>query len=411
MLAFQDMKLTFKITLIFLSILFALFCGEIFFRIFLPTDVMSKYEELRGSYSTAVKDSQQKTFVSRKFQPKRPHPYLGFVYNDALSDRVNSDGFRELAELPYLHGDDEFVIGVFGGSFASDFAETQEFKADSEETDFAERLRALDPKYFKDKKITVLNFGLASGRQPQQYIAISLFLSSLDMAIIIDGFNEAYRNRDLDFPVYYPDYAKYFFSKRHERREPWAKIYQLRKKQQTLTENILASSFLSSSQVIYQFWRAYDGYIEKRINAQARLERPSKEFPKGISKEEYSRQKANIWSKYARLQAHILKSEKVPYVHVTQPNQYMPGTKELTAEEKEKLWPIDVNLESMLQSYGMILNELKVLNNEGFKITDFTMLFKEHSETIYRDGCCHINRVGNDILENALATEAIKALR
>ncbi len=398
------MKTSLKILLVLVSTLVALVCAEIVFRVIQPADSISEYEAL------TEQDSNQKPFVSRKFQPKRPHPYLGYVYNDALSDRVNNEGFRDLKDLPYQHDEKEFVIGVFGGSFASDFAETQEFKAGSDETDFAERLRQLNPEFFQDKKISFLNFGLASGRQPQQYIAISLFLESLDMAIIIDGFNEAYRNRDLDFPIYFPDYSKFFFSKELNRQEHWSEISQARKKQKALTESILANNFLRSSQLVYRLWRGYNAHIERRISAVVKQEIPTTDFPEDISQEDYNQQKAKLWAKYSRLQAYILKGEKIPYVHITQPNQYLKGTKVLTPEESEKLWPMNANIESMRKSYALILAELKELKQQGFNILDYTEIFKDRSDTIYRDGCCHINRTGNDILEEALAKEVVKAL-
>ena len=59
----------------------------------------------------------------------------------------------------------------------------------------------------------------------------------------------------------------------------------------------------------------------------------------------------------------------------------------------------------------LILNEQKELNQSGVKVLDFTNLYKEQAETIYRDRCCHVNRRGNDLLEDALVPEIIKALQ
>lgn len=396
-----------KLALLLGSLVVSVIFCEVLLRIFFPADTISKYNEVHMPVSSS---GTKKHFVSRRYQPKRAHPYIGFVYNDKLIDGINSDGFRDSHQFPYKRQSDEFVIGVFGGSFASDFAETQEFKINERTPGFDEKIKALVPR-LKNKKITVLNFGLASGRQPQQFIAISLYLETLDMVLIIDGFNEAYRNRDLDFPTYYPDYAKFFFSKDGAYSALWKTMFNIRQNQRHWAAYLAENSFWGHSQIVYQLWNIHNLYVDRQTKHLIEQEAAQEDFPEGLTKDEYNRLKADIWLKYARLQDNMLKSEKVPYVHILQPNQYLPGTKPLSEEEKEKfMWPTSPTSESMLESYGMIMADQKKLYKMGYNVLDFTRIFQDHPETLYRDRCCHINRSGIDLLEEALAKEVAKAL-
>jgi hypothetical protein len=110
-----------------------------------------------------------------------PHPYLGFVH-DPNCELTNNIGLLGTNVPDPAEG--LFVIGIFGGSVAAQFAGfwgTSEFE------------QILNACYLnkKGKRFVVLNFADGAWKQPQQVIALSLFAKYIDMAISIEGYNEA----------------------------------------------------------------------------------------------------------------------------------------------------------------------------------------------------------------------------
>jgi hypothetical protein len=100
----------------------------------------------------------------------------------------------------------------------------------------------------------------------------------------------------------------------------------------------------------------------------------------------------------------------IRYVHVLQPNQYVPGSKVFHPDEERRevtgrpRWGRFVKM-----GWPDLQAEGKALRQQGVEFVDLTMLFAEVEEPIYRDDCCHLNARGHEILGQALAEAVSQA--
>jgi hypothetical protein len=122
---------------------------------------------------------------------ERFHPFFGFIQKPSADFRpgfkVNNYGFISPYDYPLKKTkNNQFFIGVFGGSVASDYAI---FQVQNQ----------ILPKYLKqlpglkDKEFVILSFATGGYKQPQQLLILNYFLAlgqELDMVVNIDGFNE-----------------------------------------------------------------------------------------------------------------------------------------------------------------------------------------------------------------------------
>ena len=123
---------------------------------------------------------------------ERLHPFFGYVMkpgaftNKNLKLKVNKHGFYSLYDYPFVKTNKkQFIIGVFGGSVANNFA-VEEYKNKI----FSKKLQIYPE--FAAREIVVLNFGNGGYKQPQQLLILNYFLAlgqELDLVINIDGFN------------------------------------------------------------------------------------------------------------------------------------------------------------------------------------------------------------------------------
>ena len=126
------------------------------------------------------------------------HPYLGYTYAPGR-EGVNGHGFEAGGrEYPYSRGDEEFVVGVFGGSAALQVA--KQAKAIEEAL-----LPGLKSKGYT--RVTVLPFAVEGWRQPQTFHAFASYLPTIDMALVVDGLGEVLEFSDAGrkgWPADYP---------------------------------------------------------------------------------------------------------------------------------------------------------------------------------------------------------------
>ena len=94
---------------------------------------------------------------------------------------ANNHGFYTAETYPYVKAEHEYVIGIFGGSVAMQIAGAGKVLAARLQPTL--RDRGFD-------KVTVLPFAAGGWRQPQSFYALVYYLDSIDMAILLDGFNE-----------------------------------------------------------------------------------------------------------------------------------------------------------------------------------------------------------------------------
>jgi hypothetical protein len=93
------------------------------------------------------------------------------------------------------------------------------------------------------------------------------------------------------------------------------------------------------------------------------------------------------------------------YVHFIQPNQHVPGSKPLT--EQERRTAFNPGNEIVAESYPYLERSAATLRARGVNVHSLVELFEDTEETLYEDACCHLNRRGNRLLAEAMATRIL----
>ena len=130
------------------------------------------------------------------------HPYLGYTYAPSQAG-INTHGFASGGpEYPYDRRPTEFVVGVFGGARAEQIAaQSEQFRRVLLPT---LRERGYD-------RVTVLPFAVEGWHDPQAFYAFLTYLSSVDLAVVVDGLNEAtvLASESIDWPLEFPRRSTY----------------------------------------------------------------------------------------------------------------------------------------------------------------------------------------------------------
>lgn len=406
-----------------ICLLLTLAASEGVLRMLFPTKVLPEYRARIGKRSIDEKNDEKvntdlfdldRHLTQLNNQPKTPHPYLGYVYNRTLLDGVNREGFLDSHEFPFKKKPGDFVIGIFGGSFAGEFADYQNERSTNGVSEFGLKLKKLLPNKLRHKNIVLLNFAVAAYKQPQQFISAALFAESLNLAINIEGYNEAVASANGEFPIYYPSFSRMFFSASPERQRYWLDILSYRKRQIGITQRILGNSLIRHSYLVFYSWRTYMSYLDKKI---AQAQASTDDFPEKSQpyygnrpESEVVSERVSIWKKYTLAQSRMLEAQKIPSLFFLHPSRYVPGSKPLSDIEKQmEANPSETR--SLILAYGEMSAVVPVLQKQAVSAYDLTMLFSQEKETIYRDSCCHINEKGQELLEKALLNAIAARIR
>lgn len=366
----------------------------------------------------------------------RLHPYLGFVYDQQVtknllfsqvSYKANNFGIMSPYQYPYKKtGDDQFIVGVFGGSVAM-FAGFYELE-NHVLADALKRLPAL-----QNKQIVVLPFALGAHKQPQQLIALNYLLSlgqEFDMVINIDGFNEtalANLNNKSSLAVSMPNV------------EILGPMVQLANKNLSLSDLALSLEILKMRAelrereaaidkcriaVCYSFqWlqlRRTSSEYQKKLEAfnaisqnehggesLVHLNKTDKPLDDG---EEY-RQIADVWANSTIAMSQLLSQKHIPYFEVIQPNQYYATARKFSDEERSiAVDPSNRYAEGVSKGYPGLLARVGDLQKAGVNVINAVNAFDSSPEIVYEDTCCHYNRVGNQLFANFLAGQVVGIL-
>jgi hypothetical protein len=113
---------------------------------------------------------------------------------------------------------------------------------------------------------------------------------------------------------------------------------------------------------------------------------------------------AEVWARSSIQMALLCAGFGIRYLHFLQPNQYLPGSKRLTAEELETAYdPRVAETQRIATAYPILRARGRDLRNQGVDFIDLTMLFEDEPRTVYSDTCCHFNRLGNQRIAEAIA--------
>lgn len=94
----------------------------------------------------------------------------------------------------------------------------------------------------------------------------------------------------------------------------------------------------------------------------------------------------------------------IQYFRILHPNQYLPGSKVLTQEEKETVYREEKNACQIAveMGYPLLVEIGSELISQGVRFYDFSMLFADVRESIDSDPCCHYNDRGYQLLGQAI---------
>lgn len=353
------------------------------------------------------------------------HPFLGFVFNPQLNELEQRRERRQLIispmgffERPGSANDAgpepraDVEVGIFGGSVAMMFC----FQAQDELLSALSELPRL-----RDQRIGITCYALGGYKQPQQLMTLSYLLAlgrPLDLAINLDGFNEMalsyFDNYSQGVTPHYPRGWKERVDDFSNRQVQWLLGHSvfLRRQRAALAEAFSARPW-SWSVTANLVWRlldrrlAADLVVAQREAADFVPTEQSYEWQGPFEEKEdrgqvFARQ-AEIWHN-SSLQMHRLAAANgVGYFHFLQPNQYLPESKPMGRQEKERsvdsgssyLWLVP-------ESYPLLQEQGRRLRDEGVAFHDLSQVFANVDEPLYVDNCCHLNRWGSRRLARAV---------
>ncbi|HTR86568.1 MAG TPA: hypothetical protein VMI56_18945 [Reyranella sp.] len=149
-------------------------------------------ELFQRTQNTYVRDLTKGTSC-RYVDTLYPHPYVAFVHHGnppCGPANVNNVGlFNE--DFPTIKRTDRYVVLVVGGSVSSQLAQNWAPPAPK----YLEE--ELNKKYVSPngKPFLILNGGDGAWKEPQSFILFSLYASSVDAVMALDGYNEHYMFR------------------------------------------------------------------------------------------------------------------------------------------------------------------------------------------------------------------------
>ena len=372
----------------------------------------------------------------------RLHPYFGFTNRPSATRRsvvgeltsepghANNHGFVSSYDYPYeRRHDDEFVVGLFGGSVAANLAV------------FEQKRRILATRLERvlglpAGRVTVLNFAVGGYKQPQQWLTYAYFRAlgqRLDAVINIDGFNElalAGRNRDSGIELSMPsfDHLKALRDvtgdasslRSVERmmaiRDAWRKfaITFNRAWAGESWELTLASGFLVNF-LVYKFHlRRHQQWLQEHVdetggdgqNAWLTLE-PA---PSEVDEAAVERALA-LWTESSVLIDRAQEADDGLYLHFLQPNQYFDTGRVFSEEERAIAFSSESAFaEYIRHDYARWVAGIDSLRARGLPAYNLVHLYDSVAEPIYRDDCCHFNDRGQRLLAEAIAERVVDAL-
>ena len=367
---------------------------------------------------------------------ERLHPFFGYVLkqgaftNEKLKLKVNKHGFFSLYEYPFVKTNKkQFIIGIFGGSVANNFALDEYIN---------QRLSKKLQSYpeLAGREIVVLNFGNGGYKQPQQLLILNYFLAlgqELDLVINIDGFNEVALSNlnnkarvEIGMPSVQhlqpltglasnvsPEVMSAIVQINDNKKQLKAGIDKLQTCQFALCHAVTS---LRVKQLVNNYQQAVVKYDAQVKNSNADTANSSIVYiPKADSvlpDRAAFEKMASMWYESSIGMNQILSSRKIKYFHFIQPNQYYPTKRAFTAKEKE----IAINKESpyiegVKKGYPVLLSKVDDLQKARVNVFSAVNILDNTKETVYKDACCHYNSVGEEVLANYVSSSIIKVVR
>ena len=364
------------------------------------------------------------------------HPYLGYTFDPARSSeemtsywkrgrRINRHGFigtdEPLARVP----GERFVVAVLGGSVAL------ELTIDGTDR-IADKIRR-SPRV-AGREVEIVTLAVNGYKQPQQLMALAYYLSlgaHFDLVVNLDGFNEIVlpQVEHERFEVF-PFYPRSWYWRVQEVPDPALRramgaVSYLEDQRRVRAKQFSRRPWRYSS-VWNLAWKVIDRRLQDRIasarevlfgsagggDRSAAAQGPP--FTAYEDREAMLAELADHWARCSIAMHDLCEARGIPYVHFLQPNQYVPGSKPIGAEERAVAVQEGGRLQrAVVAGYPSLISAAASLVNEGVAFHDLTGVFAEIEAALYGDTCCHLNEEGNrrlgeaigEILVGTLSTE------
>ncbi|MDW7772677.1 MAG: hypothetical protein SCH71_07275 [Desulfobulbaceae bacterium] len=406
------------VTLILLELTSLLLFNSVTGRKFSYADTQAARQERIDSINTDLGGGGERKKALYMF-----HPYTGYVGNPGAypwgekSPPFNNFGMMSISyhPYPYIKKKDEYVVAILGGSVAEMFA-------NGSEEQFSRFIR--DRLGF-NKKVIFINLATGGYKQPQQLFHLQYALLSgfeLDAVLNIDGFNEiALVSQNLiddTNPVFPSVFHMALMSQMNRTSIPDKDLAELLVEYYEIYEHErLLLSFVDSRfgrysiflNLLGELWTGRNMNTIKKLRyrmVSVSSEKVSTVFsgPHVPLKKNKYETAAEIWLKSSEMLYAVCQENNLLYIHVLQPNQYVEGSKRLSANEEKiainenNVWGVAAR-----EGYGNLIAHGEVLKKKHIPFYDFTMIYKDVEEDIYIDDCCHMNSVGNLIMSKKIA--------
>lgn len=357
------------------------------------------------------------------------HPYLGFVHKPLRDEKggiytasVVDFGFGNQS-LMQKRSPEKVIIGIFGGSVSSGIMNRSRNK-----DELKKMLKESDE--FSGKEIMFLQFNVGGYKQPQQLQALSYFLAmgaQFDFVVNIDGFNEVAlpfsENYPININLSYP--RSWHQLVRDYKADPELMqsilvLDKLSKKHKSYQER-LELSYLRNSNLVSLVWRILDSKTQIELQKQRDIfnelvstQKDSFEVSGAQMRfqtiDEVAEEMSRIWKESSLIMHQISQERDITYIHILQPNQYYSHSKPLNQEELESAYFEGSQYGRGVElGYPLLRRDGEWLRDQGVIFYDWTMLFKDHSETLYVDICCHFNYEGYSLLQDELVKVIVDA--
>lgn len=336
------------------------------------------------------------------------HPYLGYVLKQNISSQkeINKYGLYGKEEV-YKKNKNTLIVGLLGGSVAKEIFFNMQDILKSELSKI--------PKY-KDKEIIFTSLSMDGYRQPQQLIALNYFLSlgaQYDLLINIDGVNETYINYGYNYGQDLPYFPQNWYIISNLQGEiqnlPLAsKVYLLNKKKNDISV-FFNRNILNKSQISMIVWNLFNSSYENRIKKLSDKLLENNYLDPEIKKYNdlaFLSQSIDVWYNSTIQIANISKMNGIDYFHFLQPSQYLSNSKPMSIEEKNLAVTSKKYEEIVSEYYPKMINMGNDLNSKNIvSFFDLSSIFKDNSEILYRDDCCHLNEKGYQIMIREMFTK------
>jgi hypothetical protein len=317
----------------------------------------------------------RKSLIKNDDDASIPHPYIGKivfggeVFKSALSSEPLFD------RVYHSKSKDDIKVLILGGSMARHMSWRKEIGVDNL---FAQRLN----EYFKTDRFSVYSAAFGGCKEPQQYLKM-VYLDLLgfrpDIVINYDGFNEIAlplaENKLIDNPAIFP------------------RLYSAHMESAVSRSCVKVNNALlsvdSKIPVVDLATYVFAKNCESKINGRHSPPWWGSKFSNGDS-DAYARQSYEIWKESSNRLYEFTKVRGIDYIHVLQPNQFYPDSKVFTHEEISGALVPSVYTEPIRKYYHLLRRDDLQTGN----FLDQRYLFKNNTESLYIDNCCHLNKRG-----------------